>query len=121
MGAGTVLLVGPCAGMARRCAPSAEFGYFRSEDGVAVFAAGGGVGAVAAGVVAVPEEAVMIGVRTTVPQAEAFFPSVMTARRREDIGAEVGGGPAAFDNIGSGKRVSRRFASSTLGTCYQIM
>lgn len=51
----------------------------------------------------------------------AFFGSPRTARRRGPGAVDVareetegGGGPAALESIGSGKRVSSRFVNSTL-------
>lgn len=118
MGSGPVPLVSACTAVAGRLAPKAEFGYFLSEDGPVLVTAGGvGVGRGVAAAGLAEEAAVAVGVRVTTPQAEGvFFPSEMTARRREAIAVEVRGGPAAFDNIGSGRRVSRRLVSSTLKT-----
>jgi hypothetical protein len=85
-----------------------------ADDGV------GAAGCVAVGVPGEPAAAGVGGVRFTAPHAESiFFPSEMTVRRREELAIEVGGGPAAFDNIGSGRRVSRRLVSSTLTTRHQ--
>ena len=109
-------LVAACTAVARRLTPSTEFGYFLSEDGPVLVTAGGvGVGRGVAAAGLEEDAAVSVGVQVTTPHTEGvFFPSEMTARRREAITVEFRGGPAAFDNIGSGRRVSRRLVSSTL-------
>lgn len=90
--------------------PSAEFGYRLVSGAVCDDKDEVGRGE---GAVTVLDPAAEAG-RLAPHGVDGFFASPSTASRRDEPAVVAGGGPAALDSIGSGRRESRRFVSSTL-------